>query len=195
MFCLGLPRVLNVFMNEQKDAVKISDQNRFVSLEWLLIFISCEAWMGKIRKSTEESHIVSYGLWWLLMTIEFYGCFMTIESDGLRSTNVHMSTTQIGLLQSVYRTRKKLTRRGLAFWLLQQNGQGQISLCIQHQLHHKEHMNACNATISVSGTCGLSEDHVDACSATISVSGTRGAEDHVHACKRHHFRFRNTWAG
>ena len=43
---------------------------------------------------------------------------------GLRSTNVHMSTTQIGLLQSVYRTRKKLTRRGLAFWLLEQNGQG-----------------------------------------------------------------------
>ena len=102
---------------------------------------------------------------------------------GLRSTNVHMSTTQIGLLQSVYRTRKKLTRRGLAFWLLQQNGQGQISLCIQHQLHHKEHMNACSATISVSGTCGLSEDHVDACSATISVSGTRGqAEDHVQSC-------------
>ena len=33
MFCLGLPRVLNVCMNEQKDAVKISDQNRFVSLE------------------------------------------------------------------------------------------------------------------------------------------------------------------
>ena len=80
---------------------------------------------------------------------------MTIEFAGLRSTNVHMSTTQIGLLQSVYRTRKKLTRRGLAFWLLQQNGQGQISLCIQHQLHHKDHMNACSATISVSGTRGL----------------------------------------
>jgi hypothetical protein len=113
---------------------------------------------------------------------------MTIESFGrdnrvlrIKSTNVHMSTTQIELLQSVYRTRKKLTRRGLAFWLLQQTGQG--SLWIQHQLHHNEHMNACSATISVSGTRGLAEDHVHACSATISVSGTRGlANDHVGAC-------------
>ena len=71
------------------------------------------------------------------------------------------------------------------------------------QCHHfrfrntwaEDHVDACSATISVSGTRGLAEDHVHACSATISVSGTRGAEDHVHACKRHHFRFRNTWAG
>ena len=48
-------------------------------------------------------------------------------------------------------------------------------------------MDACSATISVSGTRGLAEDHVHACSATISVSGTRGAGgscacDHMGAC-------------
>ena len=86
-----------------------------------------------------------------MKTIEWFGRDNRVVR--IKSTNVHMSTTQIELLQSVYRTRKKLTRRGLAFWLLQQTGQG--SLWIQHQLHHNEHMNACSATISVSGTRGL----------------------------------------
>jgi hypothetical protein len=47
------------------------------------------------------------------MTIEWFGRDNRVVR--IKSTNVHMSTTQIELLQSVYRTRKKLTRRGLAF--------------------------------------------------------------------------------
>ena len=120
------------------------------------------------------------------------------RSKVIKCPHVHYS---IGLLQSVYRPRKKLTRRGLAFWLLQQNGQ--ISLCIQHKMHHKEHMNMWPEWGSrwvpvplflftehvdrLKITCRPAsappfpfpvhvgtEDHVHACSATISLSGTRG---------------------
>ena len=50
-------------------------------------------------------------------------------------------------------------------------------------MHHKEHMKACSATISIYGTRGQAQHHVQACSsATISVSGHVVHEEHVHAC-------------
>ena len=50
-------------------------------------------------------------------------------------------------------------------------------------MHHKEHMKACSATISIYGTRGQAQHHVQACSsATISVSGHVVPEEHVQAC-------------